>query len=92
MMAVPEMEQSMLSRDAQLARWQRLAPSERDTGMLLVGGLSPLEIAARTGVSKATAQYRVRQARWAMGLRRATMERTRDELRAFLAEADEWIE
>ena len=92
MMAVPAMEQSILSRDAQLARWQRLTPSERATGMLLVGGLSPLEIASRTGVSKDLVQYRVRQARWAMGLRRATMERTRDELRAFLAEAEEWIE
>ena len=91
-MAVPEMEQSMLTRDAQLARWQRLTPSERDTGMLLVGGLSPLEIAARMGVSEDLAKYRVRQARWAMGLRRATMERTRDELRAFLAEAEQWIE
>lgn len=91
-MAIPEMEQSTLSRDAQLARWQRLTPRERDTGMLLAGGLSPLEIAAETGVSKALAQYRVRQARWAMGLRRATMERTRDELRAFLAEAKEWME
>lgn len=91
-MAIPEMEQSTLSRDAQLARWQRLTPRERDTGMLLAGGLSPLEIAAEMGVSKALAQRRVRQARWAMGLRRATMERTRDELRAFLAEAKEWIE
>lgn len=91
-MAIPEMEQSTLSRDAQLARWQRLTPRERDTGMLLAGGLSPLEIAAEMGVSKALVQRRVRQARWAMGLRRATMERTRDELRAFLAEAKEWIE